>query len=353
MLRKDIGFVIKTGLARSRKLASRDNSRQWLRDTRKSSAMGLNKPVLLVENDVWARLIGVVLDPNTSQEKWDAFADFMSPDLSDFRSWCDQISKAAGSLYPSDVRLVSSQAELHSNLDAAEAIVTEGLNIGAEELAAAPRLKVVHKYGMLLRNIDVAACKVRGVKVLSVRRRANVSCAEHAFALMLALARQTSNLNGIISVEQLAALGWPYVPFDTRYTPGANWGRFSGIRTLSGTTLGIIGLGEIGREIATRAGAFDMTVLYTQRTRLPKADEDNLKASYRTVEALLASSDVLIPQLPLELVDVELPQSRAIGAYKARSIHRERIAGGSHRPQSTLGGVAFRPPRRLCARFTV
>ena len=224
----------------------------------------------------------------------------MSPDLSDFRSWCDQISKAAGSLYPSDVRLVSSQAELHGNLDAAEAIVTEGLNIGAEELAAAPRLKVVHKYGMLLRNIDVAACKARGVKVLSVRRRANVSCAEHAFALMLALARQTSNLNGITSVEQLAALGRPYVPFDTRYTPGANWGRFSGMRTLSGTTLGIIGLGEIGREIATRAGAFDMTVLYTQRTRLPKADEDNLKASYRTVEALLASSDVLIPQLPLD-----------------------------------------------------
>jgi phosphoglycerate dehydrogenase-like enzyme len=272
-----------------------------------------SKPVLVVENDVWARLIGVVLDPATSREKWDAFADFMSPDLPNFRSWCDHVAKGAGSLYPSDVRLVSSQAELHSNLDTAEAIVTEGLNIGVEELAAAPRLKVVHKYGVLLRNIDVAACEARGVKVLSVRRRANVSCAEHAFALMLALARKTCDLNGIISVEQLTALGRPYVPFDTRYTPGANWGRFSGTRTLNGTTLGIIGLGEIGREIATRAAAFGMTVLYTQRTRLPKADEDSLKASYRTVDALLADSDVVIPQLPL-------------GPSTLNFLNRERLA---------------------------
>jgi len=46
--------------------------------------MRSNNPVLVVEDDVWARLIGVVLDPSTSQERHDAFADFMSPDLPDF-----------------------------------------------------------------------------------------------------------------------------------------------------------------------------------------------------------------------------------------------------------------------------
>src|SRR5947207_2838750 len=113
--------------------------------------MGLNKPVLVVEDDVWARLIGVILDPTTSPEKWAAFADFMSPDLPDFRSWCDKVQQRAGALYPSDVRLVSSKPELLGNLGRAEAIVTESLQIGAEELAVAPRLQVVHKYGMVFR----------------------------------------------------------------------------------------------------------------------------------------------------------------------------------------------------------
>ena len=107
------------------------------------------------------------------------------------------MKKAAGSLFPSDVRLVSCRADLHDHLACAEAIVIESLRIDADELALAPRLKVVHKYGMILQNIDVADCERRGIKVLAVRRRANVPCAEHAFALMLALARQIDALNGL------------------------------------------------------------------------------------------------------------------------------------------------------------
>ena len=262
--------------------------------------MSSNNPVLVVEDDVWTRLIGVVLDPSTSQERSDAFADFMSPDLPDFRGWCNKVQTIAGPLYPSDVRLVSSKPELHSNLESAEAIVTESLNIGREELALAPRLKVIYKYGIVLRNIDVAACEARDVKVLGVRRRANIACAEHAFALMLALVRKIEKLNGLISIDHLAAIHRPYIAFDRRHTPGANWGRFSGMRTLSGSTLGIIGLGEIGREIAVRADAFGMTLLYFQRTRLPPSEERILKTSYCSLESLLAESDVIIPQLPLD-----------------------------------------------------
>lgn len=275
--------------------------------------MGSSQPVLVVENDVWARLIGVVLDPATSPERWAAFADFMSPDLPDFQSWCENVRRRAASLYPSEVRLVSSREELHNSLGPAQAIVTESLAIGAAELDLAPRLKVVHKYGAVFRNIDVAACEARGVKVLGVRRRANIACAEHAFALMLTLARRMGDLIGLISVDQLAALGRPYVPFDTRHTPGANWGRFSGMRTLYGSTIGIIGLGEIGREIATRANAFGITVLYFQRSRLPKTDEDSLHVAYRSLERLLADSDIVIPQLPLDVSTVHL-------------LNRERLA---------------------------
>jgi phosphoglycerate dehydrogenase-like enzyme len=312
--------------------------------------MELNKkPVLVVEDDVWARLVGVVLDPTTCRERWTAFADFMSPDLPDFGAWCARVQAAAGSLFPSDVRLVGSQSQLHEHLPFAEAIVTESLSIGAEELASAPRLKVVHKYGMTVRNIDVAACEARGVKVLTVRRRANVACAEHAFALMLTLARQIVALNGLISVEQLPSAKRPYRPFDRRHTPGANWGRFSGMRTLHGATIGIIGLGEIGREIALRAAAFGMTAFYFQRTRLSAADEQQLNVSYRSLESLLAESDWVIPQLPLKASTLRLIDHKRLSMMKpgacivnvSRAEVVDRAALVEALRSGHLGGVAL------------
>ena len=60
----------------------------------------------------------------------------------------------------------------------------------------------------------------------------------------------------------------------------------------------MIGLGEIGREIAIRAVAFGMRVLYFQRRQLPEADERTLGVTYAPLDTLLAEADWLIPQLP-------------------------------------------------------
>src|SRR5580704_18421664 len=313
--------------------------------------MGRQKPILIVEDDVWTRLIGVVLDPTTGPERRAAFADFMSPDLPDFRTWCDKVKTAAKSLYPSEVRLVKSQDELRRNLEAAEAIVTESLKIGPEELALAPRLKVVYKYGAILRNIDVNACVSRGIRVLAVRRRANISCAEHAFALMLMLARRMNDLNGLISVEQMTAGGRSYTPFDTRHTPRANWGRFSGMRTLSGSTLGIIGLGEIGRELDMRAAAFGMTTHYFQRTKLTQDDERSLSAAYQPLEVLLPNSDWIMPQLPLDAstlgfidrgrLNLMKPGACIVNVSRAELIDRAALLDALQ--SGHLGGFALDP----------
>ena len=311
--------------------------------------MPISQPVLVVEDDVWARLVGVVLDPTTSEQRFAAFADFMAPDLPDFRGWCDRARAAAGPLFPSDVRLVASAAELRDNLSPAQAIVTEALQIGDAELALAPQLRAVHKYGMIFRNIDVAACAARGIKVLGIRRRANIQCAEHAFALMLMLARRAAELNRLISIEQLAGRGGPYKPFDRRHTPNANWGRFPGLRPLHGSTIGIIGLGEIGREIASRAAAFGMTVLYFQRSRLPQADDANLKANYRPLNSLLAESDWIVPQLPLDastrhLLDRERlarvkPGACIVNVSRAEIIERAALLDALR--SGRLGGFAL------------
>jgi phosphoglycerate dehydrogenase-like enzyme len=170
--------------------------------------------------------------------------------------------------------------------------------VGPAELAAGADLVAVQKYGAMPRNIDTAACAARSIKVKTFRRRANIACAEVAITLMLTLAKKMHRLAGRISAQALAAEGYVYKPFDRRHTPNSNWGRITGLRMLHGSTLGIVGIGEIGREIALRAAAFGMRILYYQRTRLPDAGERQLQLSYVPLEQLLAQSDWIVPQVP-------------------------------------------------------
>jgi phosphoglycerate dehydrogenase-like enzyme len=256
------------------------------------------RPVLVVEDDPWTRVIQIVLDPKTSPERSAAFADFMSPDEPNFEDWCEEVRRRVGPFYPCEVQMTSSQAEMRAKIQNADALVVESLVVGRDELRNASRLKVVFKYGTILRNIDAAACEDRSIKILTLRRRANIACAEHAFAMMLTLARRMHELNGKISTKQLGDAGYHYIPFDLRHTPNGNWARVSKTRNLYNGTIGIIGLGEIGREIALRARAFGMRVLYFQRTQIEKAEEEALQVCYAPLTSLLSQSDWIVPQLP-------------------------------------------------------
>jgi phosphoglycerate dehydrogenase-like enzyme len=309
------------------------------------------KPILIVEDDPFTRLVQVVLDPSTSPERHAAFADFMAHDQPDFAGWCERVRARAPNLYPADVRLVSSQDELRAHMAAACAVVVESMQVGRADIDAARRLKAVQKFGVVLRNIDQAACAERGVKVLTLRRRANIACAEHVFALLLTLARKTHRLNGMISVDRLELAGYPYRPFDRRHTANGNWGRIPGLRMLNGSTIGIIGLGEIGREIALRAAAFGMRILYFQRTRLSDAEERALQASYVPLDVLLAQSDWIIPQLPAGPSTRHLLDRKRLAAVKpgaciinvARADVVERAAVIEALASGRLGGFALDP----------
>jgi phosphoglycerate dehydrogenase-like enzyme len=255
--------------------------------------------ILVVEDDPFLRVVGILLDPETSPERVAAFADFFAHDEPDFLGYVGRIRARVGGLFPSAVRLVDTAEQLRAALPGARALCVESLPVGEAELAAGDKLAVVQKYGARTRNIDLAACAQRGIKVLTLRRRANIACAEVAFALMLTLAKKLNRLAGRISVERLAACGYPYKPFDSRHAPNSNWARIGGIGMLFGSTLGIIGLGEIGAEIALRAQAFGMRTLYYQRHRLAEAEERALAAAYAPLPQLLAQSDFVVPQLPV------------------------------------------------------
>ncbi len=256
------------------------------------------RPLIVVEDDPWLRLIPVMLDPDTDQAIVDGFDDFMAHDEADFRGWCDRLRRRVPALWPARVKIVETEAELHAALPEASVAIVESMPFGARELGLSPRLVCVQKYGAIPRNIDVAACDARGVNVLTIRRRANLACAEHAFALILALARKIHTYGNVLSPSAMRARGHELRPFQRTFTPNGNWGRVEGLVSLHGSTVGIIGLGEIGREIAIRARAFEMKVVYHQRTPLTEADEAAVGARYRGLNELLAESDWIIPQLP-------------------------------------------------------
>src|SRR4051794_4940579 len=105
-------------------------------------------PVLVVEDDVFLRLIGIVLDPATAPERLAAFADFFAHDEPDFVGWAARLRAAVPRLASADVRLVDSEDALRANLADADALVVEGLPVTAADFAAAPRLKAVQKFGL-------------------------------------------------------------------------------------------------------------------------------------------------------------------------------------------------------------
>ena len=120
---------------------------------------------------------------------------------------------------------------------------------------------------------------------------------------------------------------------------------------LSGATLGILGLGEIGRELATRAAAFGMRIVYHQRQALPEAEAAQWHAAYRPLEALLTESDWVSVNVPgsastRHMLDKAAlarmkPGARLVNVSRADIVDREALieALGSRR----LGGFALDP----------
>jgi phosphoglycerate dehydrogenase-like enzyme len=260
--------------------------------------MGEPGPVIVVEDDPFTRIVQVVLDPDADPERLAAFSAFFSHDLPDFTGWVSALRNRLTHLRNARVVLVASEEALREALPAAHAAVVEGFQIGATEIDRAPRLRIVQKFGTVTSNIDEVSCGTRGIRVLVLRRRANMACAEHAFAMMLALARKICESNGLLSENALREAGYAPGAFDRRHTANSNWARITGMRTVHGATLGIVGLGEIGRELASRAVACGMRIIYTQRRRLDPADEARYAASYRRLDELLRESDYVSLNLP-------------------------------------------------------
>ncbi|MFN7571399.1 MAG: 2-hydroxyacid dehydrogenase [Betaproteobacteria bacterium] len=172
-------------------------------------------------------------------------------------------------------------AELAARLaDADGALITAGERIDTALLAAAPRLKVVANIAVGYNNIDLAACTAAGVLATNTPDVLNEATADHAWALLLAAARRVTE-----SERWLRAGQWQRWTFEM----------FMGA-DLHGATLGILGMGRIGRAIARRAQGFAMRVVYHNRSALPAEQAGG--ATWVTKDELLRSADHLIVVVP-------------------------------------------------------
>lgn len=146
--------------------------------------------------------------------------------------------------------------------------------------AALPDLKVIVRYGIGLDNIDVAFATQHHVPVLNVPTYCVVDVAEHALGFILALSRK--------------------IAFHDRRVRQGSWSipEALPLRRLAGKRLGLVGLGNIGREVARRARAFDLEVCaFTPRLSPERAAEAGVKAL--AFDELLSTSDFVSLHLPL------------------------------------------------------
>jgi glyoxylate reductase len=149
--------------------------------------------------------------------------------------------------------------------------------IDAEVLeAAGPGLRVVANYAVGYDNVDVDECTRRGIVVTNTPDVLTAATADLTWSLILAASRRIVEGDRLIRAER------PWA-----WAPGFMLGH-----EVSGRTLGVVGFGRIGQAVAARAGAFDMPVRYTSRTRRPDA-ESALGAEHRDLEALLDEADVV------------------------------------------------------------
>ena len=183
--------------------------------------------------------------------------------------------------YPEQERF--SKDELRNMLPEYDGILLAGARLDANMIGIAKNLKIISVYGAGYDNVDIKAATSAGIVVTNTPDAVTESTAELAFGLMLAVMRRIAECDRKLRCDK-----------------NFRWSMMTNLGTnLYGKTLGIIGMGRIGRAVARRAKAFGMDIYYHNRRRLDESIEKELGASYYTLDELLEKSDVVSLNVPL------------------------------------------------------
>jgi phosphoglycerate dehydrogenase-like enzyme len=200
-----------------------------------------------------------------------------------------------------------------------EFLITERSGtIDADMIAVGRRLRLIQRLGSLTYDIDLDSARVAGVPVAAWPVHTAIMVAEHMVLQMLALAKRLGEVATI--ANEAGDWGQPSRRTDED-TFAYDWSGRSGIRSLQGQTVGILGFGEIGAELARRLQGFcPSRILYHKRTRLPEHAERELGITDSSLERVMTESEylcVLLPYYPETdmLLDAELLSYMKRGAF--------------------------------------
>ncbi len=155
--------------------------------------------------------------------------------------------------------------------------------VDKDVIDAAPNLKLIANFGAGFNNIDTDYARTKGIDVTNTPFVSSTATAEVASGLVIALMRRI--VEGDHRMRTIGFDGWAPLFFLGH--------------ELAGKTLGIVGLGSIGRGVAQRLHAFDMKIIYTQRHQADPATEAHYNAEYVSLDELLKRSDVVTLHCPL------------------------------------------------------
>jgi len=155
--------------------------------------------------------------------------------------------------------------------------------IDKEIIQSAKNLKVISTFSVGYDHIDTKVAKEKKIRVGYTPEVLTNATADMAFALIIDSLRRISEGDRIIRKQKWKQIygAYDYVGLD-----------------LQGKTLGIIGLGRIGKTLAKRAKAFDMKIIYHNRKQISKTDEKKLDVKYTTFNKLIAQSDIISIHVP-------------------------------------------------------
>jgi len=196
-----------------------------------------------------------------------------------------------------DVKFKLKPEELETMIDNYDALIVRSqTRVTAKIINSGEKLKVIGRAGVGVDNIDIDAATTKGIVVVNAPTGNTVSAAEHTFALMLALARNIPQAN-----SQLKSGKWQR-------------GKLVGTE-LRNKTLGIIGLGNVGSEVAKRAQAFEMQVIaYDPFVSMDYAD--TRKVSLVPLDKLLEEADFITLHVPLTPATTNLIGAKELAKIK-------------------------------------
>lgn len=184
--------------------------------------------------------------------------------------------------------------------------------VSGEVLRAARRLKLLHKWGVGVDNFDLETARQLGIKVARTTASNALSVAEFTIGLMLSTLRFSAF--GHQHLQQGVWRGISSLPAETFL--------------LTGKTVGIIGFGAIGQNVARLLRSFGCKILYTKRTPLAAGDATALGAVHATLDEVIETSDIISLHCPLTPQTQNMIDAKALSRMKRTAILVNVARGG-------------------------